>query len=421
MSIFNLNIHTIIILLSLGNFIAVIILLMYKRSSLKEQSYGNFIAGKTLQFIAWPFLSMRGEIPDLLSVYTGNSLLIAGFTLETLALTVLNKRIKKWEYIYASEAVAGIILFWIFAATPNLRVGNASFANMLLFLTASYALIKTADNSKLRFTMGIIYGLFAVFLAFRSWYGFFSRGEFALMTPGFIQSLTFIQLFIMLFTSGIGFLLMMKEQDDQLLTENEVKYRSLVERANEAIVIIRDERILFANKTMEDLLGITNEEILSLNIEDVIHPDDRSVVVETYRKRLKGEPVPRIYDFRLIGKYNREVWVTISAAKLTWEGSDAVMALLTDITERKNLEKEKEKIINDLQKALSEVKALSGLLPICSNCKKIRDDKGYWNQIEVYIRDHSEADFSHGLCPDCVTKLYPGLKGGKDSLKTGTI
>jgi len=62
-----------------------------------------------------------------------------------------------------------------------------------------------------------------------------------------------------------------------------------------------------------------------------------------------------------------------------------------------------------LQLALSEVKALSGLLPICTSCKKIRDDKGYWNQIESFIRDRSEAEFSHGICPDCAKKLYPDM------------
>ena len=56
-----------------------------------------------------------------------------------------------------------------------------------------------------------------------------------------------------------------------------------------------------------------------------------------------------------------------------------------------------------------EIKVLRGFLPICASCKKIRDDKGYWNQIESYIRDHSEAQFSHSICPDCVKKLYPDL------------
>jgi hypothetical protein len=65
-----------------------------------------------------------------------------------------------------------------------------------------------------------------------------------------------------------------------------------------------------------------------------------------------------------------------------------------------------------LKTALGEIKVLSGLLPICSHCKKIRDDHGYWNQIESYIRQHSEADFTHSLCPHCRAELYPGT-GGK--------
>ena len=73
------------------------------------------------------------------------------------------------------------------------------------------------------------------------------------------------------------------------------------------------------------------------------------------------------------------------------------------------LMKEKEQLIGKLQEALAKVKTLSGLLPICSSCKKIRDDKGYWNQIETYIRQRTEADFTHGICPKCANKLYPGL------------
>lgn len=81
--------------------------------------------------------------------------------------------------------------------------------------------------------------------------------------------------------------------------------------------------------------------------------------------------------------------------------------LREEMQRREALEGEREKYIKELQSALSEVKTLSGLLPICASCKKIRDDGGYWNQIEEYIRMHSEAEFSHGLCPDCAEKLYP--------------
>lgn len=83
--------------------------------------------------------------------------------------------------------------------------------------------------------------------------------------------------------------------------------------------------------------------------------------------------------------------------------------LLRDITEKKKNENEREKLIRDLQNAMSQIKTLSGLLPICAHCKKIRDDKGYWHAVEEYIHEHSEADFSHSICPDCLEKYYPEI------------
>jgi CheY-like chemotaxis protein len=76
---------------------------------------------------------------------------------------------------------------------------------------------------------------------------------------------------------------------------------------------------------------------------------------------------------------------------------------------RHRMEMERERLLTELREALANVKVLRGLLPICASCKKIRDDKGYWEQIEVYIRDHSDADFTHGLCPDCIKKFYPDI------------
>ena len=80
-----------------------------------------------------------------------------------------------------------------------------------------------------------------------------------------------------------------------------------------------------------------------------------------------------------------------------------------EMEERKRAEEEKDKLILELQEALAKIKTLSGLLPICASCKKIRDDRGYWQQIESYINEHSEIRFSHGLCPECAKKLYPDM------------
>jgi PAS domain S-box-containing protein len=143
-----------------------------------------------------------------------------------------------------------------------------------------------------------------------------------------------------------------------------------------------------------------------------------------------GETGPEAY---------RELWETITAGKewsgefhnkkkngeLYWERASIspirdltgrithFVAVKEDITARKQTEAERDQLIHDLQEALANVKSLSGLLPICASCKKIRDDKGYWSQVENYIQQHSEATFTHGICPDCMKKLYPDyVKGG---------
>ncbi|MDQ5987061.1 MAG: hypothetical protein CSYNP_02797 [Syntrophus sp. SKADARSKE-3] len=97
----------------------------------------------------------------------------------------------------------------------------------------------------------------------------------------------------------------------------------------------------------------------------------------------------------------------IIATTFAFVPPDLVMVHAGDITERKQAEEDRKKLIEELREALSQVKTLSGLLPICASCKKIRDDKGYWNQIEYYIKEHSDAEFSHSICPECAEKLYP--------------
>lgn len=83
--------------------------------------------------------------------------------------------------------------------------------------------------------------------------------------------------------------------------------------------------------------------------------------------------------------------------------------IVQDITPQKGTERELEQTISKLQEAAANIKTLRGLLPICSHCKRIRDERGKWHQLEDYIRDHTEAEFSHSLCPDCIQSLYPDL------------
>ncbi len=89
------------------------------------------------------------------------------------------------------------------------------------------------------------------------------------------------------------------------------------------------------------------------------------------------------------------------------QGNKQVGGLSFDITARKAAEQERERLVSELREALAEVKTLSGFLPICASCKNIRTDSGYWQQIEFYLSEHADVEFTHGICPECVTKLYP--------------
>ena len=108
--------------------------------------------------------------------------------------------------------------------------------------------------------------------------------------------------------------------------------------------------------------------------------------------------------FDLSELWDTEWWVWHTTRLLAY-----LVALFLIFKIYKNTEKQREKTLKELQDALQNIKVLKGFLPICASCKKIRDDNGYWNQIEAYIQEHSEAEFSHGICPECTKRLYPEL------------
>ncbi|MFA4829300.1 MAG: PAS domain S-box protein [Thermodesulfovibrionales bacterium] len=211
---------------------------------------------------------------------------------------------------------------------------------------------------------------------------------------------------------------------EDALRNSEKKLRDITSSLGEGIYVMNEKgSIIFMNPEAERLLGWTHEELMDKNVHDIVHG-----------KRADGTPLSfddcpmhsvlktgiKYFSYKdvFIRKDGTVFPVSVISAPIIED--DKVVASVTafsDITERKKIEKEREELINELQDALAKVKQLSGMLPICASCKKIRDDKGYWNQIEVYIRDHSEAEFTHGLCPECAKKAYKELDELKEAQK----
>jgi PAS domain S-box-containing protein len=120
-----------------------------------------------------------------------------------------------------------------------------------------------------------------------------------------------------------------------------------------------------------------------------------------------GEEQPS-YEIEIFDSKGSRVWLEVNERPYLEEGRVAgIIGVAREVTGRRLAEAERGKLIGELQTALASIKTLRGFLPICASCKKIRDDKGYWNQLESYIRDHTDVEFSHGICPECARTLYP--------------
>jgi PAS domain S-box-containing protein len=129
-----------------------------------------------------------------------------------------------------------------------------------------------------------------------------------------------------------------RKRAEEALKENEEKYRLLVETANDAIFIVQDEVVKFPNPRTLELAGYTEEELAKISLKDLIHPEDRNLVLERNMQRLAGEKPLSTYAFRIINKAREELWVQINTALITWEGKPATINFIRDITENKNLE-----------------------------------------------------------------------------------
>ncbi|MEN6373533.1 MAG: PAS domain S-box protein [Smithella sp.] len=201
---------------------------------------------------------------------------------------------------------------------------------------------------------------------------------------------------------------------ETMLQESEEKYNQFFKTSRDCVFITsKDGRLIDLNDATVELFGYSSrQELLQMKIPFVYANEAErakhaGIIAEGgYTKEY---PV----DLRRRDGVIRHTLITAVARRDEKGKTIGFQGTIRDITERRQIEEERERLILELQEAIAQVKTLSGLLPICASCKKIRDDNGYWMQIEAYIKDHSEAEFSHSICPDCVKKLYPELENKK--------
>jgi len=212
--------------------------------------------------------------------------------------------------------------------------------------------------------------------------------------------------------SEIG-LFIERKRSEEALRESEMRFRSVLQSALDA-VIVADSRghIMSWNKGAQRIFGYEEEEIVGLPLTTLMPERYREAHEQGLaRLRATGETrvIGKLLELHGLRKDCSEFPLELSLA--LWKRGDETFfsGIIRDITERKRAEEERERLILQLQDAMANIKVLRGLLPICASCKRIRDDTGYWKQLEDYISDRSEAQFTHGICSECSRKLYPGI------------
>jgi PAS domain S-box-containing protein len=207
-----------------------------------------------------------------------------------------------------------------------------------------------------------------------------------------------------------------RHRTEQKLRRSEALKKAILESALDCIITIDHEgRIVDFNPAAEKIFGYSRDEAIGELMADlIIPPSMRQRHWQGMANHLitgTSTILNRRLEMTAVRSDGSEFPVELAISRMEVDGKPLFAGYLRDITERKRAEREMEKLVGGLQDALASVRTLTGMLPICAKCKKIRDDQGYWNQVEQYIMNRSDATFTHGCCPECVKFILDGTLG----------
>jgi PAS domain S-box-containing protein len=179
-----------------------------------------------------------------------------------------------------------------------------------------------------------------------------------------------------------------------------------VDYAPDAILVHSNGIFLYANSAAMRLFGAASmEQLVGQPVISIVHPDYREIVSKRIQQLSESENPNGILEQKMMRFDGNTIDVEAVGIRISYQGKQAFQVIIRDITEKKLIQEALKEKVSLLEAALSKVKHLEGIIPICSYCKKIRDDKASWQQLESYITEHSEALFSHGTCPECAPKV----------------
>jgi PAS domain S-box-containing protein len=426
-----LDVRTLLTLYALSSAVyAALLLILWRQHRLRYSGLAHWGIALILQTLGLVLSTFRDIAPQLASVVLGSTLVLAGIFVLRLGMARFAER--------RSTPVPGIVFLALFAAAmtyftavrPAIYIRTLLITAGLAFLTGRLGVFLLFQVDRplrrvARFT-GILLGVYCASSLVRILLIFLYPST---ITEDYFRTPAFQTVSLLLFEGlnlALTFSLVLmvtgrlraddlahgeeRRKTELALRESEIRQSAVFHASPVGIGLTHfpEGRVRDANQMLLRLLDREREEVIGRPITEMNvwqDPAERERVIGA----LEASGSVRDFETRLRRKSGGIIDVLMSMELLEIQGERYILTLATDITDRKAAEHEREKLIGELQAALAQVKALRGLMPICASCKKIRDDEGYWHQVEVYLRAHSDVEFSHGLCPDCVSKLFPEI------------
>ena len=189
----------------------------------------------------------------------------------------------------------------------------------------------------------------------------------------------------------------------------EDRFRLMVENSHD-IMTVRDAdgKVRYTSPSINRIMGYTQEQMVGSTGFELIHPEERSTVENALREFWKNPGARGTIQFR--ARHATGSWISLEVVAYNLLDHPAIRGVVIngrDISERNHTKPKTSEMIAELQQATAKVTTLTGLLSICASCKNVRNERGEWEQIETYVRDHSQVEFSHSMCPDCAKRWYP--------------
>lgn len=392
---------------------ALVMVVLWRQNRQALPGLGLWALHHVLQCSGLFLILLRGRIPDIVSIGLPNLFFIFGSWLGYIGLEqfVGVRRPKRLATLVLGVFSVAHVLLILRGADINARALNMTVTSVFVFAMSALLLLQHTPLRLRTCTrwVGRVFLLCTVVYSFRAG----ALLEFGYLETYYFQSGWRESLFLMVVTILFVLLtyavvLMINQRLLMRVHSERDKFAKAFRASPQAVIMSRleDGRVLDVNPGFTRIFGFDPADVLgrtSIELGIWISAAERERVMERIRRdgRIDNHSVIWCHrdGSRVHGLY--------SGAVVDLDGILCLVSVVTDLTAQRKEQHERERILAEREKALAEVRVLSGLLPICASCKNIRDDKGYWSQIETYIHEHTDAECTHGICPACMKRLYP--------------